>query len=216
MNSAENQLSEDYPASFNKQEFEKIKSFQGKLNYAVTHLRKIASGSARTVFAIDDKKALKIAKNKKGLAQNAVEMEAYLQQYEITARVFDKDQNNDFWLEMELAKKLSPKRFKEITGVSIEETSQYARYKESLHRRGRSAFGQPDNFESLENNEFLIDLMSLMMDYDMPAGDLGRLSSYGEISRDGKPYVVLVDFGLTNTVYDDFYKVGKKQPSFQQ
>lgn len=209
MTESQPQLVEDYPSSFNKDEFEKISSFQGKLNYAVTHLKKIASGSARTVFIIDDKKALKIAKNKKGLAQNNVESESYLQSYDVVARVFDKD-DKDFWLEMELAKKLTPTNFKKITGVSIEDTLRYARYSEAIHNGKRDIFGTPTNITELQNNEFLIDLLSLMFDYDMPAGDLGRLSSYGEVVRDGKPAVVLVDFGLTNEVYNDFYKVGPK------
>jgi hypothetical protein len=53
---------------------------------------------------IDNQKVIKIAKNKKGLAQNSVEAEAYIQNYDIVARVFDTDRN-DFWVEMELAKK---------------------------------------------------------------------------------------------------------------
>lgn len=206
MTTEQTQLAEDYPSSFKKDEFEKISSFQGKLNYAVTHLKRIATGSGRAVFVVDNTKALKIAKNKKGLAQNSVEAEGYIQNYDIVTRTFDKD-DNDFWIEAELAKKLKPTRFKELTGVSIEDTASYTRYSESIHRGRKPIFGIPDNLESLQNNEFLIDLLSLMFDYDMPAGDLGRLSSYGEVVRDGKPKVVLVDYGLTNTVYDDFYKV---------
>jgi hypothetical protein len=67
-----------------------------------------------------------------------------------------------------------------------------------------------DNIEEMQNNEFLIDVISLMHDYDMPSGDLGRLSSYGEVIRDGKPKVVIVDSGLTNSVFNDFYKVGPR------
>lgn len=209
MTTEQTQLAEDYPSSFKKDEFEKISSFQGKLNYAVTHLKRIASGSARTVFSIDDSKAIKIAKNKKGLAQNSVEAEGYIQNYDIVARVFDRD-DKDFWIEMELAKKLSPKRFKQITGVSIDDTAVYTRYSEAIHNGKRNVPSTPSNIEELQNNEFLIDLLSLMFDYDMPAGDLARLSSYGEVMRDGKPAVVLVDFGLTNQVFNDYYKVDPK------
>jgi hypothetical protein len=49
---------------------------------------------------------------------------------------------------------------------------------------------------------------SILADYDFPdIGDMTRLSTYGEVIRDGKPKIVLVDFGLTNTVFDDFYRV---------
>ena len=197
---------EDYPSSFAMSEFESIKSFQGKLDYAVKHLKKIASGSGRAVFAIDDKKALKIAKNKKGIAQNRVESEPYLQNYDIVTRVFDFSED-DFWIEAELAKKLKPTRFKELTGVSIDETSDYLRF---VHNRNNFFKTPPPNKDVLDNNEFLIDVNSLMSDYDMPWGDLARLSSYGEVIRDGKPKVVLVDYGLTEANYNDFYKVGPK------
>ena len=47
-----------------------------------------------------------------------------------------------------------------------------------------------------------------MADYDFPdIGDMTRLSTYGEVIRDKKPKIVLVDFGLTKTVFDDYYKV---------
>lgn len=202
-------INEDYPTGFNKSEFEKIKSFQGKLNYAVTHLKKIASGSGRAVFKIDDSKALKIAKNKKGLAQNGVEAEAYMQNYDIVTRTYDKDQN-DFWIEAELAKKLTPTRFKQLTGVSLDDADKFIRHEHLKHTGHKQPFFKMDNIEEMQNNEFLIDVISLMHDYDMPSGDLGRLSSYGEVIRDGKPKVVIVDSGLTNSVFNDFYKVGPR------
>ena len=109
-------LEEEYPATWNKDEFEKIQSFAGKLKYAATHLPKIASGSGRAVFKIDDSKVLKIAKNKKGLAQNNVESEYLLQKYDITARTFDRGDvvkdTGPFWIEMELAKKVVKKEIR--------------------------------------------------------------------------------------------------------
>lgn len=199
-------LEEDYPSSWNKEEFKKVKSFRGKLNYAVTHLTKIASGSGRAVFKIDDSKVLKIAKNKRGLAQNAVESEAYIQNYDIVTRTYDKDQN-DFWVEAELARKLTPTRFKQLTGVSLDDTDKFIRHEYLKHTGHKQPFFKMDNIEDIRNNEFLIDVISLMFDYDMPSGDLGRISSYGEVIRDGKPKVVLCDYGLTSSVYNDFYKV---------
>jgi hypothetical protein len=62
----------------------------------------------------------------------------------------------------------------------------------------------------MENNEFIIDLTSLDADYDFSTGDQGRLSTYGEVIRDGKPKIVIVDAGLTQGVYNDFYKVNMK------
>lgn len=67
---------------------------------------------------------LKIAKNKKGLAQNRIEADRGIQQYGIVARVFDFDDDNSFpfWVEMELAIPLSKnkKRFEQLVGCTAE------------------------------------------------------------------------------------------------
>lgn len=211
-------LLEDYPVSFNKAEFESIKSFQGKLDYAVKNLKKIATGSSRAVFAIDDKKALKIAKNKKGLAQNKIEMDAYIQKYGIVAKVFDVDRDNKFWLEMELARKTTPTRFKKFTGISLDELGTYLRFREAERRnRGHTVHNNlsQEDMSRLDNNEFVMDLMSMMGDFNMPAGDLIRLSSYGEIDRDGRTDIVLVDYGLTEEVYNDYYKPKERHNNYR-
>ena len=40
----------------------------------------------------------------------------------------------------------------------------------------------------------------------MPIGDLCKLDSYGIVNRNGKQYIVLIDYGLTNKIFDDYYK----------
>lgn len=208
-------LDEEYPSTWNKDEFEKIQSFSGKLKYASTHLPKIASGSGRAVFKIDDSKVLKIAKNKKGLAQNNVESEYLLQKYDITARTFDRGDVvkniGPFWIEMELAKKLTPTKFKELAGIDIKDLDSYifrSAMKRLVAMHSPNHKAEPHRKdEEIENNQFFQDVMRLSNDYGMKNGDFGRLSSYGLVLRDGKPKIVLVDFGLTKTVFDDYYKV---------
>lgn len=203
----EEHLSEDYPTAWNKHEFEKIRSFNGKLKYAKQHLQLIASGSGRSVFKIDDKKALKIAKNEKGLAQNRVEADPYIANYDITTISYDRGDDvrdlGPFWVEMELAKKVIPSRFAQITGVTIRDLQLFFTLRDGYFKPK-----VPEGFEEkMDNNEFVMDVQRLMADYDMPIGDLVRISSFGEVIREGKPKIVLVDFGLTHSVYDDFYKV---------
>jgi hypothetical protein len=208
-------LNEDYPTAWNKEEFENMRSFNGKLKYAAKTLQKIATGSGRAVFKIDEQKVLKIAKNKKGLAQNAVESEPFLQQYSITAKVFDSSNhytNNTgpFWLEMELAKKVSKGRFKQLVGVGIDEMYQWIIFRVQTRKfpaaPPRTKADEKYAYE-MDNNEFIIDIMSLIGDYDMQPGDMGRTSTYGEVIRDGKPTIVMVDFGLTRQVFQDWYRV---------
>lgn len=201
---------EDYPQTWSKEEFENIRSFAGKLKYANNHLQRLASGSGRTVFKIDDQKVLKIAKNRKGLAQNQVESDRGIQNYGVTAKVFDVgDEIHDigpFWIESEFCKKIGPKRFQQLTGVTLEEVLAYMTeiLEPRNHWRGNL---DPKLKRRLDDNEFIIDVLRFAGDYDQQIGDYGRASTWGETISDGKPAVVLVDFGLNRSVWNDYYKV---------
>jgi len=53
--------------------FKKLRGLEGKLEYARKHFPEIGEGSSRQVFALPSGKALKVALNEKGVAQNEVE-----------------------------------------------------------------------------------------------------------------------------------------------
>ena len=59
-----------YPVSFNMAEFKTLTTFSERIRYCQTRLQRISSGSARIVYKIDNEKVLKLAKNRKGIAQN--------------------------------------------------------------------------------------------------------------------------------------------------
>lgn len=193
-----------YPTSFNMEEFKQIRSFSERTRYCENRLRRISSGSGRIVYQIDDQKVLKLAKNQKGIAQNEVESEYYIQNYSIAARVFESDDNSTF-VEMELAKKCSKSDFERITGFKIELIYPY------LYNRFKLRYNEPkmrisiEDEEMLHENEWIQDLGELVGDYDMELGDLVRLSSYGIVKREYGDEVVLIDFGLSTGVYNDYY-----------
>lgn len=195
-----------YPISFNFDEFKNIKSFAGKQKYAKERLLgKVGAGSSRAVFKVDDEKVIKIAINDKGISQNSAEAEGCKQNYDVLARVFDVDQD-DMWVEMELAKKITPKRFKELTGTSPEEVATWL-----ATQRGMKMWG-PDI--DLSENEFAIELEDFVGAYQYPVpGDFGRISTYGEVLRDGKPTVVVIDFGFDENT-KDIYNQRKKQRQY--
>lgn len=210
-------ITESYPIKFNFFEFNQITTFKKKLDYAKNHLKRISSGSSRVVFMIDNEKVLKIAKNKKGLAQNNVECDQFLQNYNITARVFKEGESvqhlGPFWIEMEFAKRVSPKSFKKITGFSIEEIYSYIQYFDQLqnpfkYKNSRYRINISDELKDrCSENEFVQEIIDLIYSYDMEPGDFGKLNSYGEVIRNGKPAIVLIDFGFSRLVANDFYKV---------
>jgi hypothetical protein len=201
-------IDEDYPTTWNIEEFKKLNSFNSRIKYCETHLQRISSGSSRIVYKIDDEKVLKLAKNKKGIAQNEVEIN-YSQDYildNIVAKIYSYDDNN-LWSEMELARKVTQSIFKKIVGYSFDEFS--IAINNFAIDNGQKGFKRQidrELYQSMWDNEFVVNIFDLIGSYDIPYGDLIRLSSYGLVNGDGEERIVLIDYGLTNDVYDNYYR----------
>jgi len=56
----------NYPEGFNVEEFKSLPTFAARMKYVKARLPKVAQGSARTAFIVDDATVLKVAMNKKG------------------------------------------------------------------------------------------------------------------------------------------------------
>ncbi|MFA5067944.1 MAG: hypothetical protein WC466_07945, partial [Candidatus Izemoplasmatales bacterium] len=196
-----------YPESFDFEKFKSINSYSGRLNYAKQHLLgKVGAGSSRVVFKIDSEKVLKVALNSKGLAQNSAESEGYKQNYDVLARVFDVDYN-DTWIEMELAKKVTESRFKQLTKTTPNEVVGWL-----MEQRGEKTYWLPN--VDLKENEFAQEMQDFVFDYDYPLpGDFTRTSSYGEVLRDGIHRIVVVDFGYDQGT-KDIYRSKKKKVGY--
>jgi hypothetical protein len=203
-------IDEDYPTSFNIEEFKTLKSFNARIKYCEEHLKRISSGSSRIVYMIDDEKVLKLAKNKKGIAQNEVEI-SYGGDYTldgIVAEVYESDENA-LWLEMQLAKKITPISFKQITGWDFNDYANIIyNYGIESGNAGRYASKKsvPDELtEKAWEDDFTRGIFDYIGNYGVPAGDLTRLSTYGIVSENGTDSVVIIDYGLTHDVYKSFY-----------
>lgn len=206
-----NELGEDYPFSWNIEVFKNLKSFAKRVEYCNQHLQRISSGSSRIVYKIDDEKVLKLAKNKKGLSQNEVEISAGNDYYldDLVATVFESDPNN-LWVEMELATKITKQTFQKIVNISFEEYCQTLRYyhREITGNRGPMSRYEmkPENMDEMWENEFVSRMLDYIGNYNPPVGDLCAPSTYGVVKRDGGDQIVMVDFGLNQDVYDTHYK----------
>ena len=207
-------IDEDYPSSWNIETFNSLMSFAQRIKYCEERLQRISSGSSRIVYKVDDEKVLKLAKNKKGLAQNELEAEysRYNDLSDILARTFDSADDNT-WVEMELARKVTPAVFKQVTGFNWEDfkkamEKQYYRTNPEKDRWGIADKKViPDELDQqMWEDEFVYPMLNLMANYDIPVGDLLRTSSYGVVKRDGQDAIVLIDYGLNNEVYDSYYK----------
>jgi hypothetical protein len=195
-------------------EFEEIQSFTKKIEFANQYFQRIGSGSGRIVYDIDGTKVFKLAKNAKGVAQNEAEINigSYHDTHNIVTKVLESD-NNGSWIISEKAKKVNESRIKQLTGIpSLNELFYFLRNHENNIKGGHNIFGlDKDIEESLNNNEFVIELEDIIANYSISAGDLGRPSTYGEVLRDGQPTIVLTDYGLTGEVYDTHYNPSRKK-----
>ena len=199
------QLKETYPAGWDMDEFKKLNSFEKRIKYCNTHLTKLGFGSSRIVYKIDDEKALKLAKNRKGLAQN--ELEIILSNSSnldgIVAETFDHSEDNS-WVEMELAKELTPDLFKQITGLDWNDYIENI----EIHYKYVNSNSNNKSREDFWYNDFALDMFILIGDYmgTIPVGDLMKTSSYGVVKRNGKDKIVLVDYGLSIEIFDKHYR----------
>jgi hypothetical protein len=207
-------LDEDYPINFNMDDFKKLTSFQKRLKYCDTNLKRISSGSARAVYQIDNEKVLKLAMNQKGLAQNEHEIQyaGYYDIKDIVTKMFDHDDNN-LWVEMELAQKLKPTDFKRLTGFNFNDYASALNYHYNdirygnIHNVKGTIYSRikPEGIDQMWDNEIIYNFLSFIGDYDVPVGDLTRINSYGIVNRNGTETIVLVDFGLSHEIHKKYY-----------
>lgn len=197
----------DVGTTFDVQKFDQLDSFAKRKRYADETLQKLGVGSSRIVYKIDDHKILKLAKNAKGLDQNREECGLGQDYYfkDILTEVYD-CHTDDLWIISELARKATPAKFKQLVGIDIKYVEMYLRNKEEEHRGRKPIFGIDPKFkEQLSENMFVQKLLELMYSYELLSGDLGRISSYGIVMRDGQESIVVADYGLTKDVFNTHY-----------
>ncbi len=202
-------LDEDYPTDFNLEVFANLTSFKAREQYCTDRLRRIGSGSGRIVYMIDDTKVLKLAKNQKGRAQNDVEA-SYSNARDINymlAKVIAYD-DEDYWIEMELARKVTTSIFQQIIGVKFSDYSDMLQHYYYLRTGGKKTYDvdiPQELVDQMTENPFISNVCDYIGGYDVPVGDMKRLNSYGVVKRDGVDDIVFIDYGLTSEVYDTYY-----------
>jgi hypothetical protein len=203
----ESLMAEDYPVTFNMDEFKSLKTFQKRIQYCQQNLKRISSGSSRIVYKIDDTKVLKLAKNSKGIQQNETEIDWGRQSYydDILAQTLDFD-SNSLWVEMELATKVNEAIFKEYMGIDMLSFEEYITLRHNERNGKRSLYQVPQSVKDyLDEDNFANQLLAFINDSDALIGDLFRYSSYGLVTRSDGKRVVLIDFGITQDIYDGYY-----------
>lgn len=207
-------LNEAQDNTFSLQELSNIRSFKNRYNYCIQHLGKPQGrGSSRVVFQLDDEKVLKLAFNSKGIAQNEAEYDKYLEQLGIVPYTFDTD-DNGLWNVTEYVLPAKKSDFVECVGMSFEDFVKFIKscyawredYNKAKNGGYRNEIFTMEEYEELLENEDLSPFDDYIGNYRIPIGDLTRLCNYGLTMRNGYPTIVILDTGLTQEVYDSFYR----------
>lgn len=171
-------------------------------------LRFLGSGSSRTVFALDSKRALKLAKNHAGVAQNQAEMSVATDSHNgLVARIFEYDPKYK-WVVSELVRPINnSEEFRALTGISwsLFASLIYSfNWKEDVERLAKNFLEPGDDLAKIIQNPFLNNAMTALRSINdtLLEGDLARVSHWGK-TPDQR--VVLLDYGFTQEVADDYY-----------
>ena len=208
-----------YPSSFDLQYFSTIPTFKDRIQYCKDRLKLIGNGSSRIVFQVDNNKVLKIAKNKKGINQNQREENWGRNQYGCFAEIYEADTDNHTWIEMELARKATNQDFIKHFGITINELKDIIHYMYfQYNNRSNYWFNEEEKIkldrffnENIynEQNKELYNLYHYMLDYQpdrASISDWGAKSNWGVVNRNGEEWLVIIDDGFDDDIYNNYYK----------
>lgn len=219
----ENELIEaPLPSEWDTDQFKPGSTFKQRLAYALERAKKIGTGSSRVAMIIEYEgrpTVLKIAKNKKGLAQNEVEAsvldDRYANQLGILIPFIDADPQNNppTWIHTELAQKATERQICRLIGcddlnqlvnmayaqmgiIPRWNPRKYKDYIDMFHKKGLTD-------EQIENiQDYANALVDLHMSFSMELDDFSRAANWGIYK--GKP--VIIDLGFDTNVKKTYYR----------
>lgn len=205
-----------YPSSFDLQYFSTIPTFKDRIQYCKDRLKLLGNGSSRIVFQVDNKKVLKIAKNKKGLAQNYKEEDWGRNKYDCFAKIYKADIENNTWIEMELAYKITFKDFVRYFGFGPSFLKNILEYIYNIYMNKNNNVPYKEQVEEYlknniynEKNKEMTSLYRYMLDYqpDMATiQDWSRSKNWGAVNRNSQNVLVIIDDGFDEDIYNNYYK----------
>jgi hypothetical protein len=207
-------LNEAQDDVFSLEELSAIKSFRGRYNYCVQHIgNHVGKGSSRATFQLSDEKVLKLAINEKGIAQNSQEgqKDYYLEQLDVIPKLFETDDDYK-WIISEYVLPAKAQDFKVCLGVD-ENTFYRFIITDWVERCGTARDKQiqeynmlsKGKYEELLENENLIPWDDYIGNYRPSYGDMVARRNYGMTMRNGYPTIVLLDSGLTDEIWNQYY-----------
>ena len=207
-------LSEAMSDEFSFDTLKSLKTFRDRKNYCDKYLGfNVGSGSSRLVYQLDDEKVLKLDKNEKGIAQNEQEYSFGQEKFvDVTPHIFNEmcDIVNFTFIVSEYVLPAKEKDFIELYGINFNTFISVINTVSVWYGRKRSLGTKVLSVEEMEylqeENPDIKEFVDYVSNYQPPIGDMLRLANYGMVMREGSPQIVLLDSGLSDEVYNKYYK----------
>lgn len=212
------EVNEAFSPKFRLNDLNNIKSFSGKLKYCQEHLGPtFGKGSSRVIFDWSDEYVLKLAYNEKGIAQNREECD--MSRYSDIVVKCQENADDYSWILQEMALPAKKADFKTCLGITWEMFQRVVvtNYNDYTHAYRHLTYPTPlsndEYIELYDNGEYgdwFEEFREYMINFNLPVGDLMRISSYGMVDRGYGPEIVVLDSGLTEDVWNNYYKRGRR------
>lgn len=188
--------------AFDLEYFKNLKTFNQRLTYCRLKLKKLGSGSSREVFEYSTDYVIKVAKNVKGLEQNTVESDyGAVSMYDFLPKIKDNSDDGE-WVIVEKCDKINAKEFETLTKTNWEFFKTWLSLFSLDYIRHKQVKYTPEMEKELDNDDsFICQLNSFMVNFDIMPGDFEKLSSFGKHNNKIK----IIDWGFTQTVFKTHY-----------
>lgn len=218
------------PSHFDINHLNTLRTFAARVDYCNQNLKMLGKGSSRAAYALPNpvdgsQCVLKIAVNRKGIAQNAVESDAGWNKYPAVAKIYATSEKHE-WVVMELCRRFNIFEFYNIMKLGSDFPIAPSEFLGVLVQRflDRVEFKESDDIWTLKleenielfreegtNDEFItfIDNLDTLIGDARPdeatIEDLRAMYNWGFATRDGNEQPVILDYGLNNKVWSSMY-----------
>ena len=196
------------------------KSFEERVEYCKKMLGfPIGDGSSRIIFQLDDETCLKLAKDEKGIAQNMEEIEVGLShKVGFMPKVYNgTDEKNGLWIVTQYVIPAKEEDFMKVLKVDFKDVSLFTVHLDNY-------INPPNGFMEVFSKHVLDsigykysknkrayylfkNICDLKQNHNQYVGDLSRIDNWGLARKNGRTVLVMLDTGLSEDVYNQFYNV---------
>lgn len=182
----------------------------------------LGSGSSRSAFILSPKRALKIANNNAGIAQNQAELDVARDYQDYVPNIYGADENGK-WLIVDIVRQLkSEEEFQEVSGFFLHDILDIMRMSETLGLNVMN-MGMEDaqvleeyipdmpaqQILNVVKNDWVLGLYEMIANKDLAHGDIALFGHWG-LTASGR--LVMLDTGLTSDVWHQHYDTKDGKP----